>query len=81
MDDFNSSTYFISVVDNTGNTVTTFKMSVKSDGSTLKDSVYDKLSGGIDYAISAVINAGNMELQFTNNELNDLSVTYGRLAF
>jgi len=56
-------------------------MLVKNDGSGLTDTVYDKINGGVDYTIGAVINVSDMELRLTNNEANSLDVTIVRVGF
>lgn len=57
-----------------------FDLKVIYDGSALKDILFGKVGSIINYDINVNLNAGNMEISITNNELFDLDVSLGRLT-
>jgi len=81
LSNFQTAKYIVSVFNSVANETSSFEMLVKNDGSGLTDTVYDKINGGVDYTIGAVINVSDMELRLTNNEANSLDVTIVRVGF
>ena len=67
--------YIVSIDDTTNNKTTILEMMVRNINGSISDTVYGKLSGGIDYAINAINDSGNLKLQLQNNESVDLTIT------
>ena len=80
INDFNTVKYIVSIRDNTNNKTTTVEITVKNQNGSLVDTVFGKLSGGINYSLVATNDAGIMKLNLTNNELVSLDVTMARLT-
>jgi len=78
--DFSTLEYTISIKDTVNNKVRSMKMIINNQNGSLKENVFGKIGGGIDFSISSVNNSGTMELTITNNEVNGLAVNMARLT-
>jgi len=78
--DFVHAEYLINYRSQTTDEAKSFKFSVLNDNSVLKDSVYVKMGTNIRVDVSADVNAGNFELNFTNNEIFDVDISVARLV-
>lgn len=79
INDFKTLKYIVSLRDEVDNKTSTFEITIKNENGSLNDTVFAKISGGIDYNVNAVNNSGVMELNITNNTLNTLSIVMARL--
>lgn len=79
LSDFNGASYEITVYNRTQSVARTFKITINNANGALKDIVSGRIGTPIDYKIDAIVNAGNMELELTNNELYGLDVSVARL--
>jgi hypothetical protein len=75
---FSSLKYIVSIEDN--GRVKTQELLVCNDNGDIKDAVFGRLGASINFAITSIANAGNFELQFTNNETNNLNINIARLV-
>tara|TARA_R110002012_G_scaffold168596_1_gene332131 strand:- start:139 stop:603 length:465 start_codon:yes stop_codon:yes gene_type:complete len=78
--DFSTLEYTISIEDTVNNKTRSMKMMINNQNGSLKENVFGKIGGGIDFSISSVNNLGTMELTITNNEANGLAVNMARLT-
>lgn len=78
--DFSTLEYTISIEDTVNNKVRSMKIIINNQNGSLKENVFGKIGGGIDFSISTVNNSGIMELKIINNEVNGLSVNMARLT-
>lgn len=77
---FNRVTYMCVVKDTGTNITKTFNIQVRYENGAVNDTVYSREGIGIDYAVGAILNGGNMELTVTNNEANNITISLGRLV-
>jgi len=80
INNFKSLKYIVSVRDDSNNKTGTFEMNIKNENGSLTDSVFAKLSGGIDFAVNVTNDAGFMKLIFTNNENVNLAINSAKLT-
>jgi hypothetical protein len=80
INDFLVSKYIISVRDESANKTSTMEMTIKNENGSISDSIFAKISGGINFNINAVLDTGSMKLNLTNNENNNLSVILAKIT-
>lgn len=77
---FTAIKYLISIREQTNNKTTMVEMNLKNENGSLQDTIYGKLSGSIDFGISAISNSGNMELVLINNESIQVSISAAKVV-
>lgn len=77
---FKHAEYIITYEDTVTNAVKSFHLGVVNDNGSLKDSVTHKKGSNIDVDVDADVNAGNFELNFTNNESNDVTISVAKIT-
>ncbi len=77
---FTSIKYIISARNKTNNVAKYLELSVNYNQSSLKDTVSAKINGGLSMNVDANSNAGNLELDITNNESFDIDLEVAKLV-
>lgn len=80
VNDFKTLKYIVSVRDNANNKTGTFEINIKNENGSLTDTVFAKLSGGINFAVNVINDAGFMKLNITNNEVVNLAINSAKLT-
>lgn len=80
LNDFTVMKYIVSIRDITNNKTTSVEMTIRNENGSLDDSVFAKLSGGINFSINAINDAGFLKLNLQNNEAVGLSINMARLV-
>lgn len=76
---FNHLEYYISYENPTGE-VKSLNLSLINDNGSLREKVSGKLGANLDVDITTAVNAGNMELTITNNEVVDVDIATAKLT-
>ena len=77
---FKAARHIITIYNKANNVYKTFDVASSKKGGDVRDSVYNKVGGSIDYQINVNLNAGNVEFEIVNNESFNLNVSIGKLV-
>ncbi len=79
INNFKTIKYIVSVRDDVNNKTGTFEINIKNENGSLSDSIFAKISGGINFAVNVENDAGFMKIKFTNNEAVNLAINSAKL--
>ena len=77
---FKSAEYIITYTNVTTSDVKSLKLSVVNDNGSLQDTVRDKKGANVDVDVSADVSGSDFQLNFTNNETDNIDISVAKLT-